>query len=89
MVPAEPFLLIFVSSFCLSFPNKRDSFCVVILLAFVMINYVSSVDPNSAALPLTLTGGLVSCIRMMSSAVRASTDKYCLFFFFSSAQPKP
>lgn len=87
MVPAEPFFpLIFVSSFCLSFPNKQDSFCVVISLAFVIINYVSFVNPNSPALPLTLTGGLVSCIRMMSSAVRASTDKYCVcsFFFFPS-----
>lgn len=82
MVPAEPFfpyLCVFVPSFCLSFSNKQGRFSVVILLDFVIINYVSFVDPNSPALPLTLTGGLVSRIRMMSSAVRASTDK-CLFF---------
>jgi len=87
MVPAEPFFLIFVSSFCLSFPNKQDRFCVVILLAFVIINHVSLVDPNSPALPLTLTGGLVSRIRMMSSAVRASTDRYCVCSFFFFSQP--
>lgn len=73
--------------FYLSFENKQGRFCVVILLAFVIINYVSFVDPNSPTLPLTLTGGLVSRIGMMSSAVRASTDKYCVCFL-PSAQPK-
>ncbi len=82
--PCFPYLCVFVPSFCLSSANKQGRFCVVILVAFVIINNVSFVDPNSPTLPLTLTGGLVSRIRMMSSAVRASTDKCCVCFCFLS-----
>lgn len=91
MVPAEPFFpLIFVSSFCLSFPNKQDSFCVVISLAFVIINYVrlSTLTAPRFLWLWQVAWYLVSgwCHQLLG---QVRTNIVFVLFFFSPAQPKP